>query len=137
VTGPLYLPKREQDGKWRVSYEVIGNPPNVAVPTHFYKVIFGEDGRTGGSVAMAAFVLPNAPIANDKPLGDFEVPVEAVERASGLEFASKLPVARRKKLCEEVSCSILVKEYKDRQKTFQGQAKGKGLIAPPAKAGDW
>jgi len=28
VTGPLYLPKRDPaDGKWRVSYEVIGNPP--------------------------------------------------------------------------------------------------------------
>lgn len=27
VTGPLYLPKREADGKWRVSYEMIGNPP--------------------------------------------------------------------------------------------------------------
>ena len=80
VTGPLYLPKREADGKWRVSYEVIGQPPNVAVPTHFYKVIFAEDGKPNGQVSMAAFVLPNARIANDKPLTDFEVPVEAVER---------------------------------------------------------
>ncbi|KAK8202269.1 nuclease [Zalaria obscura] len=80
VTGPLYLPKREADGKWRVSYEVVGNPPNVAVPTHFYKVIFAEDGKTGGNVSLGAFVLPNAVISNDKPLKDFEVPVEAVER---------------------------------------------------------
>lgn len=80
VTGPLYLPKRDADGKWKVSYEVIGNPPNVAVPTHFYKVIFAEDGKPGGSVSLGAFVLPNARIANDKPLTDFEVPVEAVER---------------------------------------------------------
>ena len=80
VTGPLYLPKKEADGKWRVSYEVIGNPPNVAVPTHFYKVIFAEDGRVGGNVSLGAFVLPNARIANDKPLQDFEVPLEAVER---------------------------------------------------------
>lgn len=80
VTGPLYLPKKEADGKWRVSYEVIGNPPNVAVPTHFYKVIFAEDGKIGGNVALGAFVLPNAKIANDKPLQDFEVPLEAVER---------------------------------------------------------
>jgi endonuclease G len=80
VTGPLYLPKKEADGKWRVSYEVIGNPPNVAVPTHFYKVIFAEDGKVGGQVSLGAFVLPNARIANDKPLQDFEVPLEAVER---------------------------------------------------------
>ncbi|KAF2180815.1 hypothetical protein K469DRAFT_692644 [Zopfia rhizophila CBS 207.26] len=121
VTGPLYLPKRDPDGKWRVSYEVIGQPPNVAVPTHFYKVIFAEDGKVGGNVALGAFVLPNAVIANNKPLQDFEVPVEAVERASGLEFATKLPAARRKKLCQEINCSILVKEYKERQKSFGKQ----------------
>jgi endonuclease G, mitochondrial len=126
VTGPLYLPKRDPaDGKWRVSYEVIGNPPNVAVPTHFYKVIFGEDGQEGGQVALGAFVLPNAHIPNDKPLTDFEVPIEAVERASGLEFASRLEPARRKSLCKEVSCSLIVKEYGERQKLL-----GKG--APQA-----
>lgn len=120
VTGPLYLPRKDPvDGKWRVSYEVIGSPPNVAVPTHFYKVVFAEDGVKDGKVALGAFVLPNAPIPNEKPLGDFEVPLEAVERASGLVFADRLPVERRKGLCREISCSVLVKEYKDRQRTFQ------------------
>jgi len=118
VTGPLYLPKRDSDGKWRVSYEVIGSPPNVAVPTHFYKVIFAEDGKQGGRVALGAFVLPNAVIANNKPLQDFEVPVEVVERASGLEFATKLEPARRKRLCQEINCSVTVKEYVQRQKSF-------------------
>jgi len=118
VTGPLYLPRREADGKWRVSYEVIGNPPNISVPTHFYKIIFAEDGLVGGNVALGAFVLPNAVIPNDKPLQDFEVPVEAVERASGLEFATKLPSTRTKKLCQEIPCSVIVKEYQDRQKSF-------------------
>lgn len=123
VTGPLYLPRKDlEDGKWRVSYEVIGNPPNVAVPTHFYKIIFAEDGVTGGNVSLGAFVLPNARIANDKPLTDFEVPIEAVERASGLEFASKLPIHRRKRLCEEIHCSILVREYAERQKSLRGDS---------------
>jgi endonuclease G len=124
VTGPLYLPKRDSpDGKWRVSYEVIGNPPNIAVPTHFYKVIFAEDGTVAGPVAVGAFVLPNAAIPNEKPLTDFEVPVEAVERASGLEFASKLPVQRRKRLCADTVCALVIKEYADRQKAF-----GKGEV---------
>jgi endonuclease G len=118
VTGPLYLPKREADGKWRVSYEVIGNPPNIAVPTHFYKVIFAEDGSAGGQVAIGAFVLPNAKIPNATPLTQFEVPVEAVERASGLEFATQLPVQRRKRLCAEANCSLVIKEYAERQKAF-------------------
>lgn len=118
VTGPLYLPKREADGKWRVSYEVIGSPPNIAVPTHFYKVIFAEDGLVGGQVAVGAFVLPNARIPNDKPLQEFEVPLEAIERASGLEFAEKLPSTRRKQLCAEMPCSLIIKEYKKRQESF-------------------
>jgi endonuclease G len=118
VTGPLYLPRRDPaDNKWYVRYEVIGNPPNVAVPTHFYKVIFAEDGKVGGQVALGAFVLPNAPIPNNKPLTDFEVPVEAVERASGLEFASNLPVQRRKRLCTDTACSLVIREYADRQKS--------------------
>ncbi|KAI1331247.1 hypothetical protein F5Y16DRAFT_360993 [Xylariaceae sp. FL0255] len=123
VTGPLYLPKRDPaDNKWYVKYEVIGNPPNVAVPTHFYKVIFAEEDTpipgapSTGKVAIGAFVLPNAPIPNEKPLADFEVPVEAVERASGLEFASKLPPQRRKRLCADTSCAIVVRDFADKQK---------------------
>ncbi|KAH8591788.1 hypothetical protein B0O99DRAFT_631661 [Bisporella sp. PMI_857] len=126
VTGPLYLPKKDAvDGKWRVSYEVIGNPPNIAVPTHFYKVIFAEDGTTSGPVAVGAFVLPNAVIPNEKPITDFEVPVEAVERASGLEFATKLPVQRRRRLCADTVCSLVIREYAERQKAF-----GKGERQP-------
>lgn len=118
VTGPLYLPHRDQDGKWRVNYEVIGNPPNVAVPTHFYKVIYGEDG-TGSpksNVALGAFVLPNARIPNEKRLDEFEVPLEAIEKASGLEFASKLDAGRRKRLCQEVKCEVVVREFNNARK---------------------
>ncbi|KAK5089675.1 nuclease [Exophiala xenobiotica] len=126
VTGPLYLPKQHPDGKWRVTYEVIGNPPNVAVPTHFYKVIYGEDhlSNPGCKVALGAFVLPNTEIPNRKSLRDFEVPLEAVERASGLIFADKLPMERRKRLCTEVNCEVLVREF-DKAKQ-QGNALNAG-----------
>jgi endonuclease G len=43
-TGGLYIPKEvtmnDNTKKYVVEYEVIGNPPTVAVPTHFYKVVF-------------------------------------------------------------------------------------------------
>ncbi|KAK5085848.1 nuclease [Lithohypha guttulata] len=130
VTGPLYLPKQYPDGKWRVSYEVIGNPPNVAVPTHFYKVIYGEESLHNPTckVALGAFVLPNTEIPNSKSLRDFEVPLEAVERASGLIFADKLPIERRKKLCSDINCEIMVREF-DRVKQ-QRTALNAGQIAP-------
>ncbi|KAJ9107065.1 hypothetical protein QFC19_002935 [Naganishia cerealis] len=93
---PLYLPAQGSDGKWRVSYEVIGNPPNVAVPTHFAKVIltsrpqntsstFGFGGPSkstsvGGvaeaarDISIGAFVLPNSVIPDEVPLTSFHVP---------------------------------------------------------------
>ncbi|KYK60171.1 DNA/RNA non-specific endonuclease [Drechmeria coniospora] len=130
VTGPLYLPRKDPvDNKWYVKYEMIGSPPSVAVPTHFYKVIFAEDGKTGGNVSIGAFVLPNAPISNDKPITDFEVPIEAVERASGLEFATKLPIQRRKRLCADTTCALVIKDYADRQKAFNKP--GQRALPPP------
>ncbi|KAJ5222815.1 uncharacterized protein N7469_009055 [Penicillium citrinum] len=123
ITGPLYLPHRGEDGKWRVSYEVIGqekstgSPPNVAVPTHFYKIIFGEEDndkeQVGKKVAVGAFVLPNAVIKNDKDLTDFEVELDVIERASGLEFAQDLKSSHRRRLCEEIKCDIKVKDFND------------------------
>lgn len=110
VTGPLFLPKKDIDGKFRVSYEVIGNPPNVAVPTHFFKLIVGE--MTGqSSVAVGAFVLPNATIPNSAPLTSFQVPVEALERSSGLELLRRLPDSYKKDLCKETTCSIIVRDF--------------------------
>ncbi|KIX03962.1 uncharacterized protein Z518_07515 [Rhinocladiella mackenziei CBS 650.93] len=136
VTGPLYLPKRdERDGKWRVSYEVIGNPPNVAVPTHFYKIIFAEEAAHSptASVALGAFVLPNAEIPNQKSLSDFEVPVEAVERASGLVFGDKLPADRKKRLCREVRCEIIIREF-DKSRQQAGKQDWSRTSSPPAGA---
>ncbi|KAK9465328.1 hypothetical protein V1512DRAFT_287584 [Lipomyces arxii] len=114
VTGPLYLPKKCPDGKFRVSYEVIGNPPNIAVPTHFYKIIVGESpikNPTSDQVAVGAFILPNEPIPNSTDLKSFYAPVDAIERASGLEFLASLPANKKKDLCREVECKIIVREF--------------------------
>lgn len=115
VTGPLYLPKKCDDGKFRVSYEVIGNPPNIAVPTHFFKLIVAEKSKkrssTSEDLAIAAFVMPNAIISNQTPLRTFEVPVESLERSSGLEFLKQVPNNNKKSLCKEVNCEIIVREF--------------------------
>uniref|UniRef100_T1J361 C2HC/C3H-type domain-containing protein n=1 Tax=Strigamia maritima TaxID=126957 RepID=T1J361_STRMM len=38
LSGPLYLPNKDKDGKMTIKYELIGEK-SVAVPTHFFKVI--------------------------------------------------------------------------------------------------
>ncbi|KAJ8102597.1 hypothetical protein POJ06DRAFT_245097 [Lipomyces tetrasporus] len=114
VTGPLYLPKKYPDGKFRVTYEVIGNPPNIAVPTHFYKLIVAESPITSPQtqdIAVGAFLMPNEPIPNTADLKRFYVPIDAIERASGLVFLSDFPDKQKKDLCREVECKILVREF--------------------------
>lgn len=110
MTGPLYLPKKGEDDKFRVTYEVIGSPPNIAVPTHFFKLVVGE--RNGDeNLAVGAFVLPNDKIENSVPLTDFQVPVEALERSSGLELLHRVPYYNKKDLCKEIKCEIIVREF--------------------------
>lgn len=69
-TGPLYLPKREADGKAYVKYQVIGNN-SVAVPTHFYKIVVGE--TIDGKFELESYVMPNQVIDDNTPLKVFQV----------------------------------------------------------------
>lgn len=86
-TGPLYLPKREDDGKNYIKYEVIG-ANTVAVPTHFFKVIVMES--SDKKLEMEAYVMPNKVIDDETPLKVFQVPPESIERASGLLFFDRI-----------------------------------------------
>jgi endonuclease G, mitochondrial len=79
ITGPLFLPTQKKDGKRYVRYEVIGKN-DVAVPTHFFKVL---QAKKGGRLATEAYIVPNQPIANDTPLEQFAVTLDKVERAAG------------------------------------------------------
>lgn len=74
---PLYLPHEEGDKKY-VHYQVIGKN-NVAVPTHFAKVIFAGD-------KTFAFMLPHEDIDSKVALEDFSVTLQDIEKASGFIF---------------------------------------------------
>lgn len=87
-TGPLYLPRQEEDGKLYVRYQVIGRN-HVAVPTHFFKVLILEQ-ADGRGVELRSYVLPNEPIGEKVPLERFLVPIETIERASGLLFVPNI-----------------------------------------------
>ncbi|PWN87899.1 hypothetical protein FA10DRAFT_215567, partial [Acaromyces ingoldii] len=147
-TVPLYLPRSylepaptatgggsssavdERRERFRVSYEVIGSPPSISVPTHFAKVIYALPASSsssllsrGGGGVLGAFVLPNARIPNEVPLRQFLVPVESVERAAGLTLFSDDVKRGARPLCDSVDCSIVVREFNDIRK--------KTLSAPP------
>lgn len=69
-SGPLYLPRKEADGKTYVKYEVIGANA-VAVPTHFYKIVVCE--TADNQLEMESYVMPNQKIDNETPLKAFQV----------------------------------------------------------------
>ncbi|KAH7927740.1 hypothetical protein BV22DRAFT_1103540 [Leucogyrophana mollusca] len=120
-TIPLYLPRLEADGKWRVTHEVIGSPPNVAVPTHFAKVVLATRPSSPSTpdipeISTGAFVLPNAVISDEAPLQSFVMPVDAVERAAGLTLFSDAIKTSSKHICKTTKCEVLVRRFDDAQK---------------------
>lgn len=133
---PLYLPEQGRDGKWRVSYEVIGAPPSVAVPTHFAKVILASrpdfaypqkpnprdksvtSPETVKELALGAFILPNKEIPDGADLRTFIAPVERVERAAGLQLFNDELKGKSRQLCAVTQCDVVVRRFDDARKNF-------------------
>lgn len=57
----------------------------VLVPNYFYKILLDN---SNGKYKMIAFLVPNA--KSDKPLYDFVVSVDSVEKMTGIDFFPKL-----------------------------------------------
>ena len=92
VTGPI-LPKEKT---------VTIGANKVTVPTHYYKVIFDLTPPR----KMIGFILPNE--GSNQPLAAFAVTVDAVEKATGLNFFSKVPKEEQ----ERLERTIFVKAWK-------------------------
>ncbi|XP_007233943.3 nuclease EXOG, mitochondrial [Astyanax mexicanus] len=107
ISGPLTLPRVGEDGKKAVSYQLIGKD-DVAVPTHLYKVVLVRKDMSAEPLAMAAFVVPNAPIGFDHQLKEYQVSLSELERMSGLTFFPKLDQTHPlKNLCSVDSCELM------------------------------
>lgn len=105
-TGPVFLPQKGEDNKYYMKYQVIGNPPSIAVPTHFYKIVLAQKNLTDTTYSTAAFLLPNQAIPIPTHLTQFKVAKELIERASGLTFLTKNVTKLVRDLCTEVVCDI-------------------------------
>lgn len=87
VTGPI-LPKEKT---------ITIGANRVTVPTHYYKVIFDLTPPR----KMIGFILPNE--GSNEPLAAFAVTVDAVEKATGLDFFSKVPKEKQERLESTIS----------------------------------
>jgi endonuclease G len=118
---------------------MIGNPPNVAVPTHFAKVVLASRPSSPSTphvpeISTGAFVLPNAIIPDEAPLESFVIPgkyhvvanrslsltflllVDAVERAAGLTLFSDAIKGGSKHICKTTKCQVIVRRFDEAQK---------------------
>lgn len=124
------------------THEVIGNPPNISVPTHFAKVVLTSRPSSPSTpnvfeISTGAFVLPNAIIPDEAPLESFVVPgerlfplkerdgamltrrrvtVETVERAAGLTLFSDAIKNGSKHICKTTKCDVIVRRFDNAQK---------------------
>lgn len=75
-------------------------PNQVAVPTHFYKVVFDPI-----RVETIAFVVPNAPHPNRK-IDEFITSVRDIEQRTGLNFLNRINPAVQALIEESVAASL-------------------------------
>jgi len=96
---------------------------NVAVPTHIFKVILvipkekekkkkeeiNNESKTKTTThLLGAFLVPNEKIPEDKVLTDFEVPLEQLEKHTGLKFFRNLNRQTSiKPLCAYTACQVM------------------------------
>ncbi len=80
ITGPLFLSSPEGNKRF-VKYQVIGQN-EVAVPTHFFKLINSKNQKI-------AYIIPNQNIDPGERLEQFQVPISTLEKSSGLHFHFK------------------------------------------------
>lgn len=91
VTGPIFLPE---------DTITIGDG-QVAVPSYYYKVVYDLTPPR----KMIGFILPND--GSKYSLRDFAVTVDAVEKATGLDFFSLVPKAEQ----DALESTITVKDW--------------------------
>jgi len=83
VTGPVLKP----------GLETIGKKNEVAVPEQYYKIILYCNSP---SIRIVGFLLNNEP--SDEPLQSFVVPVDQIERLTGIDFFPFIPDDLEQKL---------------------------------------
>lgn len=102
------IPDEYKHTKKYVLYEVIGDN-NVAVPTHFFKVILCEVKED--LYDMEAYIIPNERVDPNLTLEHFMVPKNAIERAAGFLLFHQLPPSSIRKIngdCNDATQDILI-----------------------------
>ena len=106
VSGPVWVPEASTPFTQRpfsknkvIMHEVVGKN-NVHVPTHMFKIIRLED-PDKGLIASVAFIMPNRPIPQERPVESYKSDIEELEKLTGLDLSG---MKTRTDLCTVVRC---------------------------------
>ena len=83
ITGPLFL--SDQTNSTVVKYQLIGNK-QIAVPTHFFKVVFPTPDESDAIV----LIVPNREIDKNTPIDYIKSTLKDLEKRSGIVFPKNL-----------------------------------------------
>ena len=97
IAGPVFAAQGDS-----VRYRVVGGN-QVAVPTHFYKIV--AHWRSESSADVLAFMLPNEPLSG-RDYSEFLTTVDAIERATGLDFLNRLADVQESQVEATVPASV-------------------------------
>ena len=84
----------------------------MAVPTHLYKLIVAEGSapqskqQVPSGPIIGAFIVPNEPIGSQERLKNYQVPLEQLQRQSGVHFLPHLNGKPFTDLCTVDSCQL-------------------------------
>ena len=99
------------------------------MPTHYFKALVATSVEGTRAHYVASFILPNARIPEDTKLSDFEVPMEEIERLSGISLFPRLARDAAAPLCEEQQhalCTLPKARWYESKKRGGDESKRRG-----------
>ena len=80
ITGPVFI---DGDGDGFIEYFTIGTN-EVAVPTHYFKIVYAEKHGQPDELDAMAFLIPNEPM--QQPFGHYLVSIDHIEELTEYDF---------------------------------------------------
>jgi endonuclease G len=98
ITGPMFYDPKEENADTAtgvVKHKVIG-PDEVAVPTHFYKIVVAKD--SSGKWQSIAFVMENRKYLKPYDFSKYIKSIEWIQERTGINFMPELDAVEQKRL---------------------------------------
>lgn len=109
ITGPAFV---DDDNDGLVAYSVIGTN-QVAVPTHYFKIVMARAMDGSGRLESMAFLIPNQQIEGE--FDDYLVSIDELEAITGIDFIPRLENLQESELEGSIASAVWARVTSSRQ----------------------